>query len=76
MICNNYSSCHNAEVLNEDNSAILVYCTHCGAQERIGKDIKGTPELRLYSEWFKKDVLQPDAPLYYRYAGAKGMRIV
>ena len=76
MRCDNESVCHSTEVINEDDNAILVYCSQCGEQERIGKDIKGNPEARAYNEWFKRDVLQPDYPLYYRYAGAKNMRIV
>ena len=76
MKCDNTQICHSPEVINEDNNAILVYCSQCGQQERIGKDIKGNPEHRLFSEWFKKDTLQPDYPLYYKYAGAKGMRVI
>ena len=76
MTCNNYSSCHDGEVLNEDNNAIWVYCKNCFHGERIGKDIKGNPEHRAYGEFFKKDFVQPDHPLYYKYAGAKGMNVV
>lgn len=74
--CDNLSACHDGELLNEDNSAILVYCKTCGKQERIGKDIKGQPEHRAYSDFFKRDFVQPDHPLYYHYAGKKGMNIV
>lgn len=76
MRCNNVSECHDTEILNEDNSAIFVACKNCYAEARIGKDIKGNPEHRAYGEWFKRDFVQPDAPLYYKYAGAKGMRVV
>lgn len=76
MKCNNISECHDPQVINEDNSAIYVYCPQCSKSERIGKDLKGSPELRLYGEWFKRDLLQHGVPLYYKYAGAKGMRIV
>lgn len=76
MRCDNFQICHDPIVIGEDNSAILVYCTQCFHTERIGKDIKGNPEHRLYGEWFKRDVLQPDYPLYYKYAGASGMRII
>lgn len=76
MKCDNKSQTHNPEVIGEDNSAILVYCNQCGKQQRIGKDTKGSPENRLYSEWFKRDLLQPDVPLFYKYAGVKGMNVV
>lgn len=75
-MCNNISACHNVNVLNDDNSAIWVYCNECGATERIGKDIKGNPEHRAYSNFFKRELVQPDHPLYYRYAGAKNIRVV
>lgn len=76
-MCDNFSSCHSPEVLNEDNSAIWVYCKDCGAQERIGKDKNGNPEHRAYGEFFKRDVLQAPAPLFYKYGiGAKGMNVV
>lgn len=76
MNCDNFSTCHDAIVIGEDNSAIYVHCTQCFKTERIGKDTKGSPEHRAYSEWFKKDFVQPDHPLYYKYAGRKGMRII
>lgn len=76
MTCDNIANCHNVIIISEDNNAILVYCKDCGAQERIGKDIKGNPENRAYSEFFKRELVQPDYPLYYKYAGAKGMRMV
>jgi len=76
MICNNISETHNPIVLGEDNNAIRVYCDQCGHETRIGKDIKGNPEHRLYGEWFKRDVLQPGPPLYYKYTGAQGMNVV
>lgn len=76
MTCDNYSATHNPEVLAEDNSAILVWCKECGVEERIGKDRNGNPEHRAYGEFYKRDFVQPDHPLYYKYAGKKGMNIV
>ncbi len=76
MRCNNIAECHDGEVIVEDNNAIRVYCKNCGTQERIGKDVKGNPEHRAYGDFFKRDFVQPDHPLYYRYAGSKGMRVV
>lgn len=76
MRCDNLASCHNSQIIGEDNNAVLIYCNECGEQQRIGKDLKGNPEHRLFSEWYKRDVVQPDHPLYYKYAGAKGLRII
>ena len=75
-MCNNFSSCHDSEILNEDNNAIYVQCKNCYEETRIGKDTKGNPEHREYGEWFKRDFVQPDHPLYYKYAGAKGMNVL
>lgn len=74
-MCDNFQSCHNPEVLNEDESAILVSCKDCGAEERIGKDKNGNPEHRAYGEFFMREVLQEGPPLYYRYY-SKGMNII
>jgi len=74
--CNNLDSCHDPEIIGEDNSAILVVCRECYKEELIGKDSKGSPETLAYSEFFKRELLQPDAPLFYKYAGAKGIRVV
>lgn len=76
MKCNNFSACHDPEVLNVDNSALYIQCKNCYATARIGKDLKGEPEHRAYSNWYKRDFVQPDHPLYYKYAGAKGMNVV
>ena len=76
MKCDNLSNAHNPEVIGEDNSALLVYCNECGATEVIGKDANGNPENLAYSEFFKRELLQPPSLLYYRYAGAKGMSVV
>lgn len=76
MICDNISICHDPKIIAEDQAAIRVFCTQCGHEERIGKDRKGNPEHRLFGEWFKRDILQPGPPLYYKYGGAKGMRVI
>ena len=75
MTCDNLQWAHNAEVIGEDNSAILGYCNECGATQVIGKDKNGNPDNIAYSEFFKRDFLQPPSLLYYKYAGAKGMTI-
>lgn len=76
MICDNKSITHKPEVIGEDNAAIRVYCSQCNHQARIGKDLRGNPEHRLFGEWFKRDILQEGFPLYYKYGGAKRMDVV
>lgn len=66
-MCDNWSMTHEPEILSEDGNALLVICKRCSQMTRIGKDVKGQPEHRLFSEWFKKDALQPDFPLFYKY---------
>lgn len=74
--CDNTKSCHEPVIIAEDNSAIFVGCKECFVQERIGKDVKGNPEHRAYGDFFKRELLQPDHPLYYKYAGAGSIRVV
>lgn len=74
--CNNVANCHDPIIIGEDNNAIFVGCRECPAQERIGKDAKGNPENCAYSDFFKREIVQPDHPLYYKYAGAKKMRVI
>lgn len=76
MTCDNLQNTHNAEVIGEDNCAILAYCNDCGATQVIGKDSKGSPENIAYQDFFKRDFLQPPSLLYYKYGGAKGMNVV
>lgn len=74
--CNNIKDCHKLEVIGEDNSAIRVYCSECGAQTRIGKDKNGNPNNWDVGIWFKRDYLQAPSTLFYKYAGAKGVNVV
>lgn len=76
MICDGISNAHNAEVIGEDNSAIFGYCNECGTSQVIGKDKNGNPDNVPYSEFFKRDFLQPPSLLYYKYAGAKNMNVM
>ena len=65
--CNNTSATHDPFVLHDDRNALRVFCKTCKKQERIGKDRHGNPENKLYIEWFKRDSLQPNSNLYYKY---------
>lgn len=65
--CNNLSKCHNPITLNEDNNALRVLCTECKNQYIIRKDWRGIPLNREYSKVFKREILQPNSSLFYKY---------
>lgn len=68
MICNNKSRCHNPEIIGEDDYAMRVICNDCKQQSVIRKEpYKGVPENKQYSKFFKKDVLQGNDNLFYKY---------
>ncbi len=65
--CNNVSSCH--QLLNiDDSDALRVICIECKKQFVIRKDpFTGAPEKRQYAKIFKRDVLQGNDNLFYKY---------
>lgn len=66
--CDNKSRCHTPKIIAEDQNAMRVICEACNHQYVIRKDpIKGVPENRAYSKIFKKDVLQGNDNLFYKY---------
>lgn len=68
MICNNKSQCHTLLVITDGDSAMRVVCTTCKQPIVIRKDInKEVPEKRQYAEVFKKDILQGNDNLFYKY---------
>ena len=67
MICDNTSSCHS--LINiDDSEALRVICTQCHTQFVIRKDpFTGSPEKRQYIKLFKRDALQGNDNLLYKY---------
>ena len=65
--CDNKSRCHNPITIGEDNNALRVYCKDCHAIIVIRKDYRGVPERRKYAEVFKRDILQGNDKLFYKY---------
>jgi hypothetical protein len=65
--CNNISDCHNPYVINEDANALRWICNNCKQIGIIRKDWRGVPENREYSRVFKRDVLQGNDNLLYKY---------
>lgn len=66
-MCDNKSSCHNPVVISEDQNATRVGCTECKHQYVIRKDYRGIHENRQYLEIYRKDSLQPNTNLFYKY---------
>lgn len=65
--CDNISACHDPITIAEDISAMRVFCRNCKHQYVIHKDFRGSPEKREYSRIFKRDVLQGNDNLLYKY---------
>lgn len=68
MECDNKKRCHTPKTISEDNCAMRVICTTCWYQYVIRKDPhKGSPEKRSYAKIFRKDILQGNDNLFYKY---------
>lgn len=65
--CDNQSHCHDPIIIGEDQNAIRVICKQCKNQCVIRKDWRGVPFNRQYSEIFKREILQPNSNLFYKY---------
>lgn len=67
MECNNKSNCHNLKTIIDDTSAERVICTECKHQYVLRKDLRGVPEKRMYAKLFKRNILQGNDNLFYKY---------
>jgi len=66
--CNNKSNCHDPITIGEDENAMRVLCKVCYKTYIIRKDpIKRVPEKRFYAKIFKRDILQGNDNLLYKY---------
>ena len=65
--CNNISNTHEPMVISEDQNAMRVGCKICHNQYVLRKDWRGVLENRQYSKIFKRDVLQGNENLFYKY---------
>ncbi len=66
MTCNNISALHWPKILS-DQGAVVAYCQLCGETAVFRMDRDGRMDNRAYSKWFKRDIIQPPHPLYYKY---------
>jgi len=68
MICNNVSNAHRLKEIDDGDTAMRVICQECWKQFTIRKDpIKGVPEKRQYAKIFKRDIMQGNDNLLYKY---------
>ncbi len=65
--CDNICKAHSPYVIAEDENAMRVICNECKHIYIIRKDWRGVPENREYSRIFKKDIVQGNDNLFYRY---------
>ena len=67
MNCNNVSRAHNPKIISEDANAMRVICSECKEMQVIRKDWRGVPENRQYSKFYKRDIMQGNDNLLYKY---------
>lgn len=68
MTCNNKSQAHDLVVISDGDTAMRVVCKLCKQPIVIRKDpYKGVPEKRHYAKVFKRDILQGNDNLFYKY---------
>lgn len=66
--CNNVSACHHLVDIFDGDSGMRVLCKDCKRQYVIRKDsYKRVPEIRQYVKMFRKDALQGNDNLFYKY---------
>ena len=65
--CENISYCHDVKEL-ADTDTMRVICKNCKQQHIIRKEpVKDVPEKRSYAKIYKKDILQGNDNLFYKY---------
>lgn len=65
--CDNIAFCHDCVIIGEDSSTQRVFCKQCKNQYVIHKDWRGVLDNRMYSKLFRKEILQPNTNLFYKY---------
>jgi hypothetical protein len=67
MTCDNKREAHNPLVIYDNNDAMVAVCTLCKASQVFRKDASGRMDNRAYTQFFRRDVLQANTNLYYKY---------
>lgn len=66
MRCDNIRACHTPRIIN-DNDAIVAICETCKEFGIFRMDRQGRPDNKEYSKFFRRDILQAESNLYYKY---------
>jgi hypothetical protein len=66
MTCNNRTSVHENQIVNETKDGLKVFCHKCKQINYIKLDCNGRYDNKLYAKVFKGDCLQPSENLYYK----------
>lgn len=64
---NTEEHCHKPITIGEDNNALRWLCTECKESGIIRKDWRGVPLNREYSKVYRREILQPNTNLFYKY---------
>lgn len=67
MICDNKRETHAPHILHDDASAMVAGCAICKTVQVFRKDPSGRMDNRAYLKFFKRELLQPNSNLYYKY---------
>ena len=66
IACDSVSNVHDPVTIGEDASALRVFCKQCKHTYVICKSPNGAPEKKQYAKVFKRDILQPRDPMFYK----------
>lgn len=58
---------HNPITIGEDNDALRWLCKECKESGVIRKDWRGVHLNREYAKIYKREILQPNSNLFYKY---------
>ncbi len=64
---NNLEHCHKPITIGEDNNALKWICTECKEHGIIRKDARGVLLNREYAKVYRREILQPNTNLFYKY---------
>ncbi len=66
--CDNKSQCHDLITISDGDTAMRVLCQICKHYFTIRKDpFKEVPEKRQYAKLYKREILQGNDNLFYKY---------
>ena len=67
--CDNLNCCHDCQTTNEEDDGLRLICKQCKHIYILRCDKDGRFNNREYQKIYRKDTLQPNTNLYYKYHG-------